>query len=1033
MASTIEVANAYVALHAQMPGVAGNIKKALGGSDVKNSITGGGKSMGTALAGAVGGAVAAVTTKGIQAVMSAWNGAVGRVDTLNNFPKVMSNLGYSADDARASVQKMSDGLKGLPTTLDGMAGTVQQLAPLTGGLDQATDLSLALNNALLAGGKSTEYQSNAMEQYTQMLSVGKVDMAAWRSIVAAMPGQVDQLSQSLLGAEAGQNDLYEALKSGEVTFDDFNGAILDLNNKGLKGYASFSDQARSATDGIATSGQNLQTAITRGLADLIQKFQPQIVAGFQTASEVISTAFVAIGRGIDWVRSNSDWIGPLAVGIGAAALAWGTWTGAIKLWTTATEIAKGVQLAFNAAMKANPLGLIVTAIAAVVAGLTWFFTQTELGREIWQNVMKAIGAATTWLWETILQPAFTAIGDIAMWLWQNVLQPAGIGIAAALDGIGTAATWLWEHALQPAFTAIGDLFTWIWTSMIKPIIDAIVNSIRFWGAVISWLWTNAVQPAFDQIGKVFGWIWNTIVKPIIDFIVGYFRFWGDVVMWLWTNAVKPTFDQIGRIFNSIWVNVIKPVIGWISERLDFLGLAFRIAYRDYIKPAWDGVTDALEAGWKWVKQHVFKPFEKGIDLLAKGFEVGAKAIEKTWKAIKKAAAVPINFVLETIWNKGLRSFWNGIVDELGLDDMKLPAAKEIAFASGGVMPGYTPGRDVHDFYSPTAGRLALSGGEAIMRPEFTRAVGGKAGVDRLNAAARNGRAFADGGVWGWASDAWNATTGFAGDVLDNIKNAAKVAFEFVSDPVGAVKSHIIDGIVKPLLGDDNNMWLQTAGRLPWNIATGLGEKVKEFFAGGGQAAGGGTAGMGWKAMWNMVQAALPSATLNSSYRPGARTVGGGQSYHGLGRAIDVGPASMNTFDVVRGLFPNATELIYTPAGIRQLSHGSPFAGWSPAVKAQHYDHIHLAMNEGGVMPRLYDQGGWLPHGQIAVNRSGRPEAVLDPEESAALKRGLGGGDVHVHATLVPERGTPLSTQIMNAARSLRAQRGVVRSVMEGVA
>jgi hypothetical protein len=86
--------------------------------------------------------------------------------------------------------------------------------------------------------------------------------------------------------------------------------------------------------------------------------------------------------------------------------------------------------------------------------------------------------------------------------------------------------------------------------------------------------------------------------------------------------------------------------------------------------------------------------------------------------------------------------------------VELDSPQKLAFATGGVMPGYTPGRDVHSFYSPTAGSLYLSGGEAIMRPEFTRAVGGERGVKELNDAARRGdhehldlaMHFADGGV-----------------------------------------------------------------------------------------------------------------------------------------------------------------------------------------------------------------------------------------------------------------------------------------------
>lgn len=101
----------------------------------------------------------------------------------------------------------------------------------------------------------------------------------------------------------------------------------------------------------------------------------------------------------------------------------------------------------------------------------------------------------------------------------------------------------------------------------------------------------------------------------------------------------------------------------------------------------------------------------------------------------------------------LASFTNSVNKAFGDVGVKLKSPKSLKFATGGVLPGYTPGQDVHDFYSATGGHLGLSGGEAIMRPEFTRAVGGKAGVDRLNREAMHGRIsahsdhFADGGVF----------------------------------------------------------------------------------------------------------------------------------------------------------------------------------------------------------------------------------------------------------------------------------------------
>lgn len=118
------------------------------------------------------------------------------------------------------------------------------------------------------------------------------------------------------------------------------------------------------------------------------------------------------------------------------------------------------------------------------------------------------------------------------------------------------------------------------------------------------------------------------------------------------------------------------------------------------------------------------------------FDAATNNIGTIWSNVGPKTADPARFVINEVYDTGLRGAWNSFNEFLGLDP--LPSHRA-AFATGGVMPGYTPGRDVHRFVSPTGGQLDLSGGEAIMRPEWTRAVGGPAAVAAMNAAARSGR------------------------------------------------------------------------------------------------------------------------------------------------------------------------------------------------------------------------------------------------------------------------------------------------------
>lgn len=281
----------------------------------KSGSTTGGK-WGSAWAHAAGDLIAKGVSKVASMVTNTMGNAISRLDTLNNFPKVMTSLGYSAEEADSSVKLISDSLDGLPTSLDAAVGDIQKLAATMGNLNQgavnATTVGLGLNNMFLAGGKGTEYASRAMEQYNQMLAAGKVDMQSWRTMLDAAPGQLDQLAKTLVGAEANSMDLYNALQQGTVSFDDMNAAIVRLNEEGGNNFASFEDQARSATGGVATQLENISNTMnkivaaalegnledmdkyTTQLAERISAVAPTLIQGFVGAFNALAKSLPKI-------------------------------------------------------------------------------------------------------------------------------------------------------------------------------------------------------------------------------------------------------------------------------------------------------------------------------------------------------------------------------------------------------------------------------------------------------------------------------------------------------------------------------------------------------------------------------------------------------------------------------------------------------------------------------------------------------------------------------------------------------------------
>lgn len=220
--------------------------------------------------GAVAGVASSVFSKAMSVVSDSVGDAVKRVDTLNNFPKIMSNLGYSAGEAKTELGRLEKGVLGLPTSLDQIALSMQRLTPSSKSIGYATDLALAMNNAILSGGSSMDSQRAATEQLTQAFSRGKFELEEFKSLQVAMPAQLAQVAKFLGITSGSTQELYAKLKDGTISMDTFKDAMITMSKEGGAGFASFETQAKDATSGIGTGMENLKTNIVRGLGDIIQ-------------------------------------------------------------------------------------------------------------------------------------------------------------------------------------------------------------------------------------------------------------------------------------------------------------------------------------------------------------------------------------------------------------------------------------------------------------------------------------------------------------------------------------------------------------------------------------------------------------------------------------------------------------------------------------------------------------------------------------------------------------------------------------------
>lgn len=479
-------------------------------------------------------------------------------------------------------------------------------------------------------------------------------------------------------------------------------------------------------------------------------------------------------------------------------------------------------------------------------------------------------------------------------------------------------------------------------------------------------------------------------------------------------------------------------MGLIIVGLVALGAALVVAYkksetfRNIVDGAFRKVKGAARSAFGWVKNNwplllailtgpfapvvliITKNFGKiktGLGKLKDAFETARDGIGKIWDKLGGIVTKPL-----TLIKKALNVFFKGIdkiADFFGLSfnfrfDMGDQGKKGKkagsgasaggavgagGYAKGGVLPGWSPGRDIHHFTSPTAGNLHLSGGEGILIPEATRAVGGEKGIARINAAARKGQAFAKGGVvWPTKSKHWTTYAGHDGIDLNGPGNG-------MGDPYFAAKSGRV-AYAGWGRGYGHAVFLATNG----GPTLTYGHSSKVNVKAGQQVRAGQTMGLigstgrstgphlhfglvgegpdrGAAALRFLAGASMPSGKSGSGKSDGGfNPIGDIKALVSrtgkLASGIDAGPFGM--------MLKNAPDELGDMAADWAKKYGK--AGKIGAVEG-----IKRGLNPWGGRGDAYDLGGLAQARGLMVKDTIRPERVLSPQQTAAFENALAGG------------------------------------------
>lgn len=368
---------------------------------------------------AIGMGAVQVASKVFGVLANSMDSAISRFDTMQRYPKVMLALGYSAEESTTSVNKLADGIDGLPTKLDDVVSTAQQMTAITGNMDKSTDATLALNNAMLASGASTSDAQRGLTQYIQMLSTGTVDLQSWKTLQETMPIGLQKTAEAMgFVGETAQRDLYSALKDGSVTFREFQNKLIELGT----GTGELAKLAKINSEGIATSFGNLKNAASKGIATVITSFDTlskkvtgkNIAQNLDSLKGAVNMTFKMIGKsieatapvlelaadGIKLVASQGDILIPVLSGVAAGFLAWKTIStiNSIIAQTDALMVAAGMSgKALTIMTQANTAATVTATLAkqgyttAEIASMT--ATKAQVATLAAQNGILPIGSA----------------------------------------------------------------------------------------------------------------------------------------------------------------------------------------------------------------------------------------------------------------------------------------------------------------------------------------------------------------------------------------------------------------------------------------------------------------------------------------------------------------------------------------------------------------------------------------------------------------------------------------------------------------
>lgn len=491
------------------------------------------------------GAMANLVSQGINFVMDGLRDlageAINAADTMYKFEQTMGFAGYDDTAIKQASADVKDYADRTVYDLDTIANTTAQLA--ANGIKDYTGLTQALGNLnAVAGGNADTFNSISMA-LTQTAGAGKLTTENWNQLANAIPGASGKLQEALKEAGAYTGDFRDAMAKGQITADEFNAAIMKLGNEPVAVEAATSVKTFEGAIG------NMQATVVSGLQEIINEIGMENITGFLTkTTDLIGETIKGANAAVKWVKSNLPTVLTLITGLMTAytaqvvanKVAVIAATAAEKGMTIAEYAAAAAQKALNLAMAANPIGLVIAGITALVAGFIYLWNNCEGFREFWINLWEKIKKVTTDAVKKI-KDTFEKVKTFLSTTWNIIKTTITGAITDTKEKVENTINDI-KDGIKTTFTAIKTTAETIWNNIKTAVTTAIENTKKAVSDTIDAILDN-VKTVFNAVKTFVTTVWDNIKTNISNAING--------AKTAVSNAVQGVKDTVTNIFNSL--------------------------------------------------------------------------------------------------------------------------------------------------------------------------------------------------------------------------------------------------------------------------------------------------------------------------------------------------------------------------------------------------------------------------------------------------------------------------------------------------